>query len=158
MPAGSNNRWSQDWALIFNRIAGSDNGSYSGSGEFDEDWYVLNASSPAKNGGFDAADNPTDAGIYGGEPAYRYKLSGVPSIPAIYKLNLSNPATTANRYTVIISARSNNASNITRMEYYIDEEPGFGAGTSLGITAGKDIQNIVLPINPAPFSEGIHRL
>lgn len=109
LPLGSNNRWSQDRGVLFDRLGGTDDSpgipSYSA---FDEDYYVLKAGSPAINGGFNAANAPTDAGIYGGEPAYRYKLSGVPAVPAIYKLSAPTNAATTNPYNVTISVRSNN--------------------------------------------------
>ncbi len=109
LPAGSNNRWSQDWAVLFNRLGGTDDApGASFNDSFDEDYYVLKAGSPAINGGLNAANNPTDAGIYGGEPAYRYKLSGIPAIPAIYKLTAPTNAATTNPYNVTISVRSNN--------------------------------------------------
>ena len=109
LPVGSNNRWRQDWRMIFNRLGGNDDsGSWIKSPAFDEDWYVLKDNSPAKNGGFDSANNPTDAGIYGGEPAYRYKISGVPAVPAIYSLSGQAEATTGNPYSVTIGVKSNN--------------------------------------------------
>lgn len=109
LPSGSNNRWGQDWASIFNRLGGSDDQvAWSNSEKFDENYYVLKAGSPAKNGGIDAANNATDAGIYGGELAYRYKLGGVPAVPSIYKLTAPNSAASSNPYNVTISVRSNN--------------------------------------------------
>jgi hypothetical protein len=104
-----NNRWSQNWGALFNRLGNADDGpSIYILPSFDEDYYILKAGSPAINGGFDAANNPTDAGIYGGEPAYRYKLSGVPAVPAIYKLTASDSSATSNPYNITISVRSNN--------------------------------------------------
>lgn len=109
LPSGSNNRWSQDWATLFTRNGRTDdNAGYYGYAEFDEDYFVLKTGSPAINGGTDAANNPTDAGIYGGELAYRYKLSGVPAVPAIYKLTAPSNSASTNPYNVTISVRSNN--------------------------------------------------
>jgi hypothetical protein len=108
LPPGSNNRWSQDWSTLFNRIGGTDNAAYVHDPSFDEDYYVLKAGSPAINGGFNAANQPTNAGIYGGELAYQYKLSGVPAVPAIYKLTAPSSAATTNPYKVTVSIRSNN--------------------------------------------------
>lgn len=47
--------------------------------------------------------------------------------------------------------------NITRVEYYIDADPGFGNGVNVSISASADIQNKVVPIDPASVSEGVHR-
>jgi hypothetical protein len=113
LPPGSNNRWGQSWSNIFNRVvtfptANLDQPSYIYDGNFDEDYFVLKAGSPAINGGFDAANNPTDCGIFGGEPVYLYKLGGVPAVPSIYKLTAPGAAASSNPYNVTISVRSNN--------------------------------------------------
>ncbi len=50
------------------------------------------------------------------------------------------------------------ASNITRIEYYIDIDPGLGSATALGITPGTNLQDLVIPLNPVILSEGVHRL
>lgn len=107
LPAGSNNRWEQNWSEIFTETGGFYAGHISEL-PFDEDYFVLKPGSPAINFGRDALGNPTDAGIYGGEPAYRYKLSGVPAVPAIYKLTAPSNSASANPYNVTISIRSNN--------------------------------------------------
>jgi len=113
LPPGSNNRWNQNWSVIFSRTVtfptgNLDQPAYPYDGSFDEDYYVLKAGSPAIGGGFDAANNPTDCGIFGGEPIYMYKLSGVPAVPAIYKLTAPSAAASSNPYNVTISVRSNN--------------------------------------------------
>lgn len=109
LPAGSNNRWNQSWATLFNRLGGTDNApGQNGDASFDEDYYILKAGSPAINGGFNAANAVTNCGIYGGEPAYVYKLSGVPAVPAIYKLTAPGSAASTNPYNITISVRSNN--------------------------------------------------
>ena len=109
LPVGSNNRWGQSLANLFNRLGGTGDapGLYYDV-SFDEDYYALKAGSPAINGGFNAANAATDCGIYGGEAAYIYKLSGVPDVPAIYKLTAPGNAATANPYNVTISVRCNN--------------------------------------------------
>ncbi|MCO5285623.1 MAG: hypothetical protein M9898_04350 [Chitinophagaceae bacterium] len=110
LPPGSNNRWGQNWAAIFNRLGGIDDlPGYPGQAVFDENYYLLKSGSPAKNGGFDASNNPTDCGIFGGEAAYKYIVSGIPPIPAIYQLTPpADPKVTTNPYNVTISVRSNN--------------------------------------------------
>lgn len=106
---GSNNRWGQRWGNLFDRLGGTvDPPGYYADVTFDEDYFILKAGSLAINGGFNAANQPTDCGIYGGEALYRYKLSGVPAVPAIYKLTAPTVAATANPYNVTISVRSNN--------------------------------------------------
>jgi hypothetical protein len=109
LPPGSNNRWGQSWSNLFGRLnSGSDNGGDISHSTFDENYYLLKTGSLAINGGFDAINNPTDCGVFGGELIYRYKLSGVPSLPAIYKLTSPTQAATSNPYNVTISVRSNN--------------------------------------------------
>lgn len=107
LPAGSNNLWKQDWSEIFTETGGFYAGHISEL-PFDEDYFVLKAGSPAISYGRDASNNPTDAGIYGGEPAFMYKLSGVPAVPAIYNVTAPNTSASANPYNVTISIKSNN--------------------------------------------------
>ena len=109
LPPGSNNRWGQTTETLFNRLGGiSDEPSSSSNILFDEDYFTLKAGSPAINGGFNAANGATDCGIYGGELAFRYKLSGIPAVPAIYKLTAPSLNAGSNPYNVTISVRSNN--------------------------------------------------
>lgn len=109
LPLGSNNRWAQTWDAVFLRLSGtSDQPGYAHSAQFNENYYTLRAGSPAINGGLDLSGNPTDAGIFGGEPAYRYRVAGIPAVPAIYKLTAPGAAATTNPYNVTISVRSNN--------------------------------------------------
>jgi len=110
LPPGSNNRWGQDWSVLFNRItnANDDASSYNSGAVFDENYYVLKAGSPAINGGFNSANAATNCGIFGGEPLYVYKPSGVPSVPAIYKLTAPSLTAGTNPYNVTISVKSNN--------------------------------------------------
>lgn len=46
--------------------------------------------------------------------------------------------------------------NISRVEYYVDEDPGFGKGTAVTITPGQDLQNISFTINPSTLGKGTH--
>ena len=48
--------------------------------------------------------------------------------------------------------------NITRVEYFIDTDPGFGNGITIPITSSPDISNInlVVPLNTTPA--GLHAL
>ncbi len=109
LPPGTNNRWGQSYENIFNRLGGTDDEPASiSSSAFAENYYLLKAGSPAINGGFNNANAPTDCGIFGGEPAYVYKLSGVPAVPAIYKLEAPTLSAGTNPYNVTISVRSNN--------------------------------------------------
>ena len=109
LPPGSNNRWGQVWANLFARTAaGTDAAGYINDATFDENYYILKTGSLAINGGTDSGGNPTDAGIFGGDALYRYKLSGVPAVPAIYKLTAPTTAATTNPYNITVSVRSNN--------------------------------------------------
>jgi hypothetical protein len=64
--------------------------------------YKLIAGSPAIGAGL----NGVDLGMYGG--ANPYKLSGIPPIPAFYKLTAPSNNATGNPYTITFSVRSNN--------------------------------------------------
>ncbi|RYD82590.1 MAG: hypothetical protein EOP53_03285, partial [Sphingobacteriales bacterium] len=50
------------------------------------------------------------------------------------------------------------AQNITAAEYFIDNDPGFGAGTSIAFTAATEINNAPVQINTAGLTNGVHRL
>jgi len=109
LPAGSNNRWGQVWSVLFTRITNAnDYASSPNYTEFDENYFVLKAGSPAINGGFNSANAATNCGIFGGEPLYVYKPGGVPSVPAIYKLTAPTSSAGTNPYNVTISVKSNN--------------------------------------------------
>ncbi len=109
LPPGTNNRWGQDWTVLFNRITTiNNNASYYGYGDFDENYFVLKAASPAINGGFDGNNAPTNCGIFGGEPAFVYRPSGVPAIPTVYKLTAPGLNASSNPYNVTVSVKSNN--------------------------------------------------
>ena len=106
---GSNNLFSQNFATIFTRNGRADDqASYAGFAEFDEDYWVLKTGSPAIGAGISGTGTATDCGIYGGDAATKYKLSGIPAIPAIYQLTAPALSTSTNPYNVTISVRSNN--------------------------------------------------
>ncbi len=48
--------------------------------------------------------------------------------------------------------------NITRVEYYIDIDPGYGNATSISITPGTNLSNLTVNINPSTVSYGAHQL
>lgn len=67
----------------------------------------LAATSPAKNAGIiPGTATPTDCGAYGGTNPY--KASGIPSVPAFYKLSAPSSSATSSPYTISFSVRSNN--------------------------------------------------
>ncbi len=49
-------------------------------------------------------------------------------------------------------------SNINRVEYYIDTDPGIGLATNLPISPGVNLQNLTIPVNPTNLTQGVHRL
>ncbi|MFT3747318.1 MAG: T9SS type A sorting domain-containing protein [Agriterribacter sp.] len=46
--------------------------------------------------------------------------------------------------------------NITRVEYYIDTDPGYGNGTAIAISPGTNLVNQAFNINPTSLSHGVH--
>ena len=46
--------------------------------------------------------------------------------------------------------------NITRVEYYIDTDPGYGNGTAVTIVAGKDLTNLAINIDLNTVTSGVH--
>jgi hypothetical protein len=49
------------------------------------------------------------------------------------------------------------AQNITKIEYYIDTDPGYGLGTEVPITAGTPINNLDITVPMAIISDGFHQ-
>jgi hypothetical protein len=72
------------------------------AGETNDGKFKLKPGSPAIGAGISGVD----LGIFGGPNPYR--LSGIPSIPIIYKLEASSINATTNPFTVTFSTRSNN--------------------------------------------------
>ena len=64
----------------------------------------------------------------------------------LYEAAVSYPATPAA------------AQNIIAAEYFIDSDPGMGAGTAITITPGVNLNNINASINTASLTSGTHRL
>ncbi len=50
------------------------------------------------------------------------------------------------------------ATNIVKMEYFVDTDPGFGAATNVPVTAALDISNMNFTVPLASFSNGFHTL
>lgn len=48
--------------------------------------------------------------------------------------------------------------NISKLEYFIDTDPGFGNGINVPITPATNIANIVFTVNTTPLSIGSHKL
>ncbi|MBC7423594.1 MAG: hypothetical protein H7334_09105 [Ferruginibacter sp.] len=47
---------------------------------------------------------------------------------------------------------------LSRIEYYIDTDPGYGAATNVPFAAGTSVANQVINLNPASLTTGIHKL
>ena len=48
--------------------------------------------------------------------------------------------------------------NITRVEYYVDADPGYGNATNIAITPGTNLSNISFNLDPANFASGVHKV
>lgn len=46
--------------------------------------------------------------------------------------------------------------NLTKVEYYVDTDPGYGNGTGVAITPGQDISNLSFNVDFSSFSKGVH--
>jgi len=57
---------------------------------------------------------------------------------------------------VYFSAALHAQPNITRVEYYIDTDPGYGKGTALSIVPAKNLPNLSFNIDLTPLYEGVH--
>ncbi|MBX2895710.1 MAG: gliding motility-associated C-terminal domain-containing protein [Cyclobacteriaceae bacterium] len=139
-----------------------------GTGTLDGQW-KLKDGSPAIGSGY----NGTDMGMFGG--AEPYVLSGIPPIPTIYSLEApltgekipgfllkskQNPITKPRMhrwlYLFLLSATLQ-AQTITRIEYFFDNDPGFGNGIAIPITSAATItQGFTVPLGTV--SQGFHAL
>jgi hypothetical protein len=98
VPSGTGNIGTDNGTMSSNVFVGwQTQGSFSNDG-----MWALKAGSPAKGTGAGG----TDMGIFGGTNPY--KLSGMPRIPAIYKLTAPSNFTSGTPYTITLSVRSNN--------------------------------------------------
>jgi hypothetical protein len=76
---------------------------YPNRGSYSEDVrYDVKESGPA----YQAGENGENCGIFDGSD--RYKKSGIPPIPAFYKLTAPSSTATSNPYTITFSVRGNN--------------------------------------------------
>lgn len=109
--SGSGNLYNVSMADVF--PSWSLNGAFylaydNNTGTYEDSRLTISPSGPAANAGKKADGSPTDAGIYGGEAGDIYRLSGIPSVPSIYKLTSTSSTATQNPYTITVSVRSNN--------------------------------------------------
>src|SRR5438270_13150136 len=47
--------------------------------------------------------------------------------------------------------------NVTRVEYYLDTDPGRGNATAISISPGTQLADLTVNVNPANLSSGVHR-
>lgn len=71
-----------------------------------DNYFQLSAGSPAIGAGVPNGSTPVDCGAFGGPNPY--KLSGIPSIPAIYELQVPVIVNTGTNASIDVKARSNN--------------------------------------------------
>lgn len=48
--------------------------------------------------------------------------------------------------------------NITKVEYYIDTDPGYGLATDVPVSAGTDINNLSINVSMTSVADGFHRI
>ncbi|MBF9222794.1 T9SS type A sorting domain-containing protein [Hymenobacter ruricola] len=48
--------------------------------------------------------------------------------------------------------------NITKVEYFVDTDPGFGAATDVPVTAATDVSGVAFAVNLSSLSAGFHQL
>lgn len=51
-----------------------------------------------------------------------------------------------------------NATNISKLEYFVDTDPGFGLATNVTITAAPDVSNVAIPVDISGYNNGFHIL
>ena len=50
------------------------------------------------------------------------------------------------------------ATNVSKLEYFVDTDPGFGNAVNVPITVGANISDLVIPVNTTALSEGFHKI
>lgn len=50
------------------------------------------------------------------------------------------------------------AANVSKLEYFVDADPGFGNATNVPVTAGASISDLVIPVNSTALTEGFHKI
>ncbi len=50
------------------------------------------------------------------------------------------------------------AQTITKVEYFVDTDPGFGSGTNVSITAAANISDLLIPVDITSLSKGFHNI
>ncbi|MBC3542443.1 hypothetical protein H7U12_22385, partial [Rufibacter sp. H-1] len=48
--------------------------------------------------------------------------------------------------------------NVTKGEYFFDADPGFGKGTNIPLTPGKDLDNLTFAADVTALEPGFHQL
>jgi hypothetical protein len=59
-------------------------------------------------------------------------------------------------FPLILSLSIKAQPNITRLEYYVDNDPGYGKATNVSIVAANDLADIPFTINLNPLFHGVH--
>ena len=62
----------------------------------------------------------------------------------------------SNAATITVSDCANPSVSITRVEYFIDNDPGFGNGTNVSITAAPALNNLPISVPITSVSTGLH--
>jgi hypothetical protein len=62
------------------------------------------------------------------------------------------------RWLILKQASSTTTTNIERVEWYFDTDPGYGNATSIPITAGQDLVNLSFQPNLSGLSAGLHTI
>jgi hypothetical protein len=99
---------------------------------------------------------------FGGVPAASFTIVSGTSLTAVpAAAGASGPITltygsgstvsSASAFTLLLP-------EVRRVEYFLDTDPGFGAGTSVALTAAPDVTNLSFGVNLASLSAGFHRL
>lgn len=135
--------------------------NWNGGNIYGDAQLTLTTGASALTAGKNNANVTTQAGLFGGETTELYKLSGVPEVPSFYSNTFAFAASNASStFTGTVSTRSNlSGVNITRFEYFVDTDPGFGNATLVSsFTPSTNIINKTISLNISSLSVGMHQL
>jgi hypothetical protein len=99
---------------------------------------------------------------FGGVPAQSFTIVSSATITAVVSAQASTGLISLGYGTTARASSSATFTviqpNITRVEYFLDVDPGLGAGTSVPLTASPDVSSLAFSVGLSSLPAGFHRL
>jgi len=82
-----------------------------------------------------------------------FHMLGIRSADSLGKWSLDNKWFFAKPFSGAASTP-----NLSRIEYYLDTDPGYGNATAVSFAPGTNLANLTINLDPAPLNKGLHIL